>query len=108
MGGLLPRGQSVHISKREKSKKKLSVLNPDPEFPFLFHDNPASQNSVISIQNTVVFANTASRANILANSAPRGRSSALFRQESLRFHEPHTINKLNPGSLEYPSRPWEN
>ena len=36
----------------------------DPPFRFLFHNIPASRNSVISIPNTIFFLNTTSRANL--------------------------------------------
>ena len=47
--------------------------DPAPAFPLLFHDNPASQTSFISIStlNTVFFHNKASRTKILANTAFR-------------------------------------
>lgn len=50
----------------------------DPTLPLLFHDNPASRNSVISIPKTIFFPNTASRAKILANPASREQSSPVF------------------------------
>ena len=36
----------------------------DPGVRFLFHNIPASRNSVISIPNTIFFLNTTSRANL--------------------------------------------
>ena len=61
----------------------------DPAFRLFFHDKPASRNSVISIPNTIFFPNTASRANILANPTPRGRSSPVFLRKFAFSWIPH-------------------
>ena len=78
---------------------------PDPAFPLLFHNDPASRTTVIDPYTFlsripfVFFANTASCATILANPASRVAVKPVSRQEILLFPESCAIFLSNPMDL---------
>ena len=67
--------------------------DPDPAFPLLFHDNPASRTSVFSNPNTVFFPSSVSPAKISVNTASRVAAKSHIKARGLSFSRmPHFIS----------------
>ena len=79
--------------------------SPDPAFPLLFHNDPASRTTVIDPYTFlfripfVFFVNTTSCAKILANPASRVAVKSVSHQEILLFPESRAIFLSNPMDL---------